>query len=75
MTNSSGYDEVPIKVLKSCKHIIISPLTYIINKSLVTGVFPDGLKCSEIKPIHKHWMLVGLLCGSFERRFAILLMR
>jgi hypothetical protein len=54
MTNSSGYDEVPIKVLKSCKHFIISPLTYIINRSLVTGIFPDRLKFSEIKSIYKN---------------------
>jgi hypothetical protein len=53
MTNSSGYDEIDIKVLKICKHIIISPLTRIINRSLVTGMFPDRLKFSEIKPIYK----------------------
>jgi hypothetical protein len=41
MTNSNGYDEIPIKVLKNCKHVIISPLTYIINRSLATGIFPD----------------------------------
>jgi Notch-like protein len=54
MTNSSGYDEIPIKVLKSCKHFIISPLTYIINRSLATGKFPDRLTFSEIKPIFKN---------------------
>jgi hypothetical protein len=53
MTNSSGYDEVPTKVLKSCKHFIISPLTYINNRSLVIGIFPDRLKLSETKPIYK----------------------
>jgi hypothetical protein len=46
MTNSSGYDEIPIKVLKSCKHFIISPLTHTINKSLITGIFPDRLTFS-----------------------------
>jgi Notch-like protein len=54
MTNSSGYDEISIKVLKSRKHFIISPLTYIINRSLATGKFPDRLKFSEIKPIYKN---------------------
>ncbi|PNF20445.1 hypothetical protein B7P43_G08125 [Cryptotermes secundus] len=53
-TNSYGYDEIPIKILKSCKHFITSPLTYIINRSLVTGIFPDRLKFSEIKPIYKN---------------------
>jgi hypothetical protein len=54
MTNSSGYDEIPIKVLKSCKHFIISPLTYIINRSLATGIFPVRLKFSETKPIFEN---------------------
>jgi hypothetical protein len=53
MTNSYGYDEIPVKILKSCKHFISSPLTYIINRSLATGIFPDRLKFSEIKPIYK----------------------
>jgi hypothetical protein len=42
MTNSYGYDEIPVKILKSCKHFISSPLTCIINRSLATGIFPDG---------------------------------
>jgi hypothetical protein len=50
LTHASGYDEILIKVLKICKHFIISPLTYIINRSLATGIFPDRLKFSEIKP-------------------------
>jgi hypothetical protein len=54
MTNSGGYDEIPIKVLKNCKHVIISPLTYIINRSLATGIFPDRLKYPEMKPIYKN---------------------
>jgi hypothetical protein len=54
LTHASGYDEIPIKVLKSCKHFIISPLSYIINRSLATGIFPDRLKFSEIKPIFKN---------------------
>jgi Notch-like protein len=54
MTNSRGYDEIPIKVLKSCKLVIISPLTYIKNRSLATGIFPDRLKYSEIKHIYKN---------------------
>jgi hypothetical protein len=32
---------------------ISSPLTYVINRSLSTGIFPDRLKFSEIKPIYK----------------------
>jgi hypothetical protein len=54
MTHSNGYDEIPIKVVKSCKHVITSPLTHITNRSLATGIFPDRLKFSEIKPIYKN---------------------
>jgi hypothetical protein len=40
MTNSYGYDEIPVKILKNNVHYITSPLTYIINRSLATGIFP-----------------------------------
>jgi hypothetical protein len=53
MTNSFGYDEIPIKILKSSSYYISSPLTYIINRSLATGIFPDQLKFSEIILIYK----------------------
>jgi hypothetical protein len=53
MTNSYGYDEIPVKILKNCAHFITSPLTYIINRSLITGTFPNRRKFSEIKPIYK----------------------
>ncbi|PNF30889.1 hypothetical protein B7P43_G06095, partial [Cryptotermes secundus] len=53
MTNSYGYDEIPIKILKNSVDYILSPLTHIVNRSLSTGIFPDRLKFSEIKPIYK----------------------
>jgi len=40
-TNSHGYDEIPIKVLKLSLPFIISPLIYICNKSLLKGIFPS----------------------------------
>jgi hypothetical protein len=39
--------------LKNSIHYFVSPLTHIINRSLVTGIFPDRLKFAEIKPIYK----------------------
>jgi potassium voltage-gated channel Eag-related subfamily H protein 8 len=39
--------------LKASAPFIISPLTYIFNKVLSTGVFPDWLKYSEIQPVFK----------------------
>jgi exonuclease III/uncharacterized protein YutD len=51
--NSHGYDEIPIKILKISLSFITSPLTYICNKSLVSGLFPTRLKYSQINPVFK----------------------
>jgi len=51
--NSHGYDEISIKILKICVPFILSPLTYIFNKILTKGIFPERLKFSEIKPLLK----------------------
>ena len=51
--NLFGYDEIPIKILKLSAPFIISPLTFICNKSLSSGVFPERLKYAIIKPIYK----------------------
>ena len=45
---SHGYDEISDKILKASAPFILSPLTYIFNKILLSGTFPDGLKYSEI---------------------------
>jgi hypothetical protein len=39
--NSQGFDEIPLKLLKVSAPFIASPLCYIINKSLSTGIFPE----------------------------------
>jgi Notch-like protein len=51
--NSHGYDEIPIKILELSASFIISPLTYICNKSLTSGVFPERLKYAIIRPVYK----------------------
>ena len=51
--DSYGYDEISTRILKVSAPYILSPLTYIINKMLATGIFPDRLKFSEVKPIFK----------------------
>jgi hypothetical protein len=51
--DSSGYDEITSKILKSCASIISFPLSYICNYSLHTGIFPDHLKIAVVKPLHK----------------------
>jgi hypothetical protein len=51
--NSSGYDEISIKILNLCRNQISRPLTYICNKSIIMGVFPDRLKRATVMPLHK----------------------
>jgi hypothetical protein len=51
--NSSGYDEINTKLLKISVNYISSPLTYICNKSISAGIFPERLKFSIIKPLFK----------------------
>jgi len=41
------------KILKINSSFIVSPLTYICNRILSTGTFPDRLKFSEIQPTYK----------------------
>jgi hypothetical protein len=51
--NLSGYDEISTKLLKISANYICSPLTYISNKSVLTGIFSERLKYSTIKLLHK----------------------
>jgi len=43
-SNSSGYDEITTTILQACSPYITSPLNYICNRVLFTGIFPDRLK-------------------------------
>ena len=52
-SNSCGCDEVPTTLLKLCSYFISSPLNYICNRTLFTGVFPDRLKYVIIRPPFK----------------------
>ena len=50
---SAGVDNITVKVLKTIVAYISDPLTYIINKSIETSVFPNHCKKAEIIPIFK----------------------
>jgi len=51
--DSHGYDEISTRLMKMSAPYIVSPLTYITNKILSTGIFPDRLNYSEVKPLYK----------------------
>jgi hypothetical protein len=39
--------------LEACSALISCPLTHICNHSLHTGIFPDRLKISVVKPLYR----------------------
>jgi len=45
---SCGYDEITGRILKISSPFIVSPLTYICNRMLTTGTFPDRLKFRKL---------------------------
>lgn len=52
-SNSVGLDKISSNMLKSVVNHIVKPLTYLINRSLSEGIFPDILKVAKIIPLHK----------------------
>ena len=51
--SSPGYDELPASIAKQCIDNYVVPLTYIINMSLLEGIFPSELKLANVVPIFK----------------------
>ena len=47
---SQGYDTISTKILKASAPYILCPLTYVGDNILLTRIFPDRLKFSEINP-------------------------
>jgi len=50
---SSGYDEISTKILKISAPFISSPLSYICNKSILSGTVPTQLKYAVVKTLLK----------------------
>jgi hypothetical protein len=50
---SSGYDNIPMHIIKKSFDIICQPLVNLINLSLATGIFPDKLEIAKVIPIYK----------------------
>jgi hypothetical protein len=54
LKKSSYYkDSPPTKILVLAKDYLIEPISMLINCSIVSGIFPDILKYSQITPIYK----------------------
>lgn len=52
-SSSTGYDEFSTKVIKYVAPIIAPVLSHIFNLCVDNGLFPDKLKISTIRPVHK----------------------
>ena len=50
---SCGIDGISVKFLKFLSPALIKPLSFIINQSLVTGIFPTKLKIAKVLPLFK----------------------
>jgi hypothetical protein len=53
LKNSTGYDEIPNRILRHCVFEIRKPRNYIRNSSLSSGIYPEKPTHSLVKPIHK----------------------
>ena len=51
--SSPGYDELSAYIAKQCIDNYVMPRTYIINMSLMEGIFPSELKLAKVVPIFK----------------------
>ena len=49
----TGYDNIPAKMVKIGASVLCYPIQYILNRCISTGIFPDALKCGEVRPIYK----------------------
>jgi len=50
---TSGLDNVPARLLKEAPPIVTYGLTFIINQSITTGIFPYAWKRARVSPISK----------------------
>lgn len=53
ISNSSGLDNLSSTLIKQSANYILSPLTFLINLSLLEGTFPSILKTARVFPLHK----------------------
>ena len=50
---ATGLDGIPSRFVRDSASIIVCPLTYIINLSIIQGVVPGDLKSARVVPLFK----------------------
>lgn len=48
-----GWDGISPIMLKNCRHILVPHITYLLNRCLQMGVFPNAFKKAIVHPIYK----------------------
>ena len=54
VTKATGLDSIGPRLLKIAPNILTPSITYIINKSIESGIFPDTWKNAKVNPIFKN---------------------
>ena len=52
--SAPGYDGISLKFIYPVIDILVTPLTYITNLSLIEGIFPPELKITQVLPLYKN---------------------
>ena len=52
-SHSCGHDNISSSTLKCIAHEIFECLTFIINQSITTGIFPNNLKIAKVVSLYK----------------------
>ena len=68
-SNSTGVDNISVKLIKSCSSLISSILSNINNHSLTSGIFPNALKMAKVVPVFKNG---DVKCVSDYRPISVL---
>ncbi len=50
---ASGYDNIPMWIVRDTGHLILEPLTHLINLSINSGIVLQQLKIARVVPIFK----------------------
>ena len=53
-SKATGTDEIPSMLLKIACNSIVTPIIHIINRSIISSVYPDKWKSARISPIFKN---------------------
>ena len=52
-SKATGLDNISVKLLKGCKHVLCESLCALLNRAFEEGIFPDACKMANIIPVYK----------------------